>query len=319
MFHAEHFVPAIVYVQKCTSYPANLFFRWGLAVEISRAATGPPVRAFQTPALAKGARDCPERSRRDGAATLLVMPSGSTPGPSPTLIAKNATKMGHPATTTNNPYCARLCRKYREVPPCALAPSLGVRLLANFSKGVEMKTTKLLLICMCFVMIAPAVWGQTANSPAKPGILGFLDPATGAFRPVPAAAEQDSDAPATTTFTGTVTLTLTITLKTTGLTSITCTETVSVLDALTTGARIFSESNSVLATGTGTTRTCKLSIPYSWGLTTQASDNMTTGYSVVGTTGTTGLPQRTSTLSPLDTRKVPANGATTALTASVTL
>jgi hypothetical protein len=111
-------------------------------------------------------------------------------------------------------------------------------------------------------------------------------------------------------------VTLTITLKTTGLTKITCSEEVSVFDG-TTSPRIFAESNAVAATGSGTTRTCKLSIPYSWGLTTQASDSMTTSYSVIGT-GTT-LPERTSTLSPLDTRKVPANGTTTALTAAVTL
>jgi hypothetical protein len=182
-----------------------------------------------------------------------------------------------------------------------------------------MRITKLLLICLCCVMVAPAVWGQAGNGRAQSGILGYLDPHTGAFRPVPSAAQEDADVPAITTFTGTVTVTLTITLKTTGLTNITCTEELSVLDAITTSVRIFTESNSVLATGTGTTRTCKLSIPYSWGLTTQSSDNMTTTYSVVGTTGTTLLPERTSSLSPLDTRKVPASGATTALTAAVTL
>jgi hypothetical protein len=177
-----------------------------------------------------------------------------------------------------------------------------------------MRITKLLLICMCCVMVAPAVWAQTANSQAKPGILGYLDPHTGAFRPVPSAAEEDSALAAPTTFTGTVTVTLTITLKTTGLTNITCLEELSVTD----GTSFFAESNSVTATGTGTTRTCKLSIPYSWLLTNQASDNMSTSYTVVGTTGTT-LPQRSSSHFPLDTRKVPANGAITNLTAAVTL
>jgi len=179
-----------------------------------------------------------------------------------------------------------------------------------------MRITKLWLICICCVMVGTAVWGQAANGPAKPGILGYLDPHTGAFRPVPSATEEGPDlAAASTTFTGTITLTLTITLKTTTLTNITCSEEVSVFDA---GSRFFGESNSVVATGTGTTRTCKLSIPYSWGLTTQTSDSMTTSYSVGGVTGTT-LPQRSSTLTPLDTRKVPANGAITALTAAVTL
>jgi hypothetical protein len=93
---------------------------------------------------------------------------------------------------------------------------------------------------------------------------------------------------------------------------------VSVFDG-TTSPVIFGETDTVAATGTGSTRTCKLTIPYAWSLTTQSTDNMTTGYSVFATTGATGLPQRTASRSPLDTRKVPANGATTALTAAVTI
>jgi len=197
----------------------------------------------------------------------------------------------------------------------------GVQLIYKSLKGDEMRITKLLLICVCCVMVAPAVWGQTANGPAKPGILGFLDPHTGAFRPVPSAAEEGPDAAALTTFGGTITVTLTITLKTTSLTNITCSGDVSVLDATSTPSpRFFTEANNVAASGTGTTRTCKLSIPYAWALATQSTDNMTTSYTVLGSTGTVGgLPQRLSALTPLDTRKVPANGATTALTAAVTL
>lgn len=183
-----------------------------------------------------------------------------------------------------------------------------------------MRITKLLLICMCCFMVASEVWGQTTASQANPGILGYFDPHTGAFRPVPLAGEEGPDVAALTTFGGTINLTITITLKTTSLTTVTCVEEVSVFDgAATTTPRVFSESNTVAATGTGTTRTCKLSIPYSWGLTTPTSDSMTTSYSVFGSAGTTGLSQRTSSLSPLDTRKVPANGAITALTAPVTL
>ena len=182
-----------------------------------------------------------------------------------------------------------------------------------------MRLTKLVLICMCCVMVAPTVWAQTATTQAKPGILGYLDPHTGAFRPVPAAAEEATEAPAVTTVTGTVTVTLTITLKTAGLTNVTCIETVSVFDASTTSPSSFDETNSVAATGTGTTRTCKLSIPYSWGLATASTDSMSTSYEVFGATGTAGLPSRSSFHIPLDTRKVPANGAITALTANVTL
>ena len=67
-------------------------------------------------------------------------------------------------------------------------------LIYKFREEAKMRITKLVLICVCCVMVAPGVWGQTANSPAKPGILGFLDPHTGAFRPVPTAAEEGPDA-----------------------------------------------------------------------------------------------------------------------------
>jgi hypothetical protein len=181
-----------------------------------------------------------------------------------------------------------------------------------------MKITKLVLICMPCVMVAPAVWGQTANSHSRPGILGYLDPHTGAFRPIPLAAEEDAELPAATTFTGTINVTLTITPKTNSLTNITCSEETSVVDG-TTSPHFFREANIVAATGSGTTRTCKLSIPYSWGLITASTDSMTTSYEVFGATGTAGLPTRSSFHLPLDTRKVPANGSITALTANVTL
>ena len=178
-----------------------------------------------------------------------------------------------------------------------------------------MRITKQLFFCICCLGIAaPAAWGQVANGQATPGILGYLDPRTGAFRPVPPAAEDDASLPAATVVAGTVTLTITITVKTPGLTNFNCNAEVSVLDGTTTR---FFESGAVAATGTGSTRTCKLSIPYSWSLTSQATDTMTTNYIVIGIPGTAGFLQRTSERTPLDSRKVPANGAITALTAAV--
>jgi hypothetical protein len=184
-----------------------------------------------------------------------------------------------------------------------------------------MKFTNLFLICMCCVMVAPAAWGQAANNAAKPGILGYLDPKTGAFRPVPAATDEIVDPAAFTTFTGTITVTLTITVKSTTLTVFTCTAEVSVEDNITNGPRNYSESATATATGTGTTRTCKLTIPYAWSLATHANDMMSTSYVAFGSgASTTGADtSRSSSLFPLDTRLVPANGATTALTAAVTL
>jgi hypothetical protein len=178
-----------------------------------------------------------------------------------------------------------------------------------------MRITKLLLVSMCCLIAAPTAWSQQANNPAKAGRLGYLDPHTGVFRPILAAAEEDAELPAATPFTGTITVTLTITLKTTGLTNITCIADVAALDANTVALE---ESNTVAATGTGSTRTCKLTIPYAWSLATQSTDHMQTSYTVLGAAAT-GLPQRTSSRNPLDTRNIPGNGVTTALTAAVTL
>jgi hypothetical protein len=184
-----------------------------------------------------------------------------------------------------------------------------------------MNFKKLLLICMCCLMAVATAWGQAANAQAKPGILGYFDPQTGAFRPLPQAPADDAELPpAATVFTGTINVTITVTLKTTTITTVTCSIGTDTNDAITTATPIFySESNSVTATGTGTTRTCKLSIPYAWSLATQATDTMTTAYTVLGGATTVGAPTRTASRSPLDTRKVPANGAVTTLTAAVTL
>jgi hypothetical protein len=178
-----------------------------------------------------------------------------------------------------------------------------------------MRSTKVFLFCFCWLIAAvSAALGQAANSQAKPGILGYLDPHTGAFRPFTPAEQDDAEPAAAMTVTGTISVTITITVKTTSLTNFTCSIEVSTSD----GGALIAESNTVAATGTGSTRTCKLSIPYSWSLTTQSSDTMSTTYSVLGSTGTNGLPQRSSSRSPLDSRKVPVTGTTTTLTAAVT-
>jgi hypothetical protein len=182
-----------------------------------------------------------------------------------------------------------------------------------------MRITKLLLICICCVLVAPALWGQNANSQAaKPGILGYLDPKTGAFRPVPMATDEELDPTTFTTFTGTITTTITITVKSTGLTTIGCSLEADVEDNITTAFRSYDESVSAVATGSGSTRTCKLTIPYSWSLATQPSDNINVSYLVFGGTATN-VTARTTALSPLATKKVPSSGTTTTLTAAVTL
>ena len=185
-----------------------------------------------------------------------------------------------------------------------------------------MRITKLLLICICCLMAVPGAWGQSANSQAGPGILGYLDPHTGAFRPIPPPVDEAAAAlaPAAPPVGGTLSLIITVTVKSAGINTVVCTAQLSADDIFTAGQRFFDESNSVTATGTGPTRMCKLSIPYSWSLVAQTTDNMTTSYAVVGSaSATNALPNRTSGLNPFDTRKVPANGTTTTLTAAVTI
>jgi hypothetical protein len=183
-----------------------------------------------------------------------------------------------------------------------------------------MRIAKVLLICLGCLIAVPAVWGQAANSQAKSGILGFLDPQTGAFRPAPQAVAAEGEEPALTTYTGTIDVTLTITVKSSGLTNFTCTATTFVMDNLTGGSPVtYTETNTVAATGSGSTRTCTLAIPYSWALATASSDAMSTSYTVQGTTGASGLPQRMASRDPLDSRRVPSSGATTHLSATVIL
>src|SRR5438034_8398924 len=97
-------------------------------------------------------------------------------------------------------------------------------------KGAKMKITKLFLVCTCCLLAAPIAWGQATNEPAKPGILGYLDPQTGAFRPAHPPV-QDFQLSAVPMYAGTITLTITITVKTSSLTNISCTAHAHVDDA----------------------------------------------------------------------------------------
>ena len=181
-----------------------------------------------------------------------------------------------------------------------------------------MQVAKLFLTCLCCLTLALASWGQSPKPAARSGILGYLDPQTGAFRPVPSGTELAPDPSTHTTFGGTITLTLTVTLKTTSISTVSCTANVEVLDDEDVSSRAYLESAGAAGTGSGATRTCTVSVPYSWVLATQGSDMMRISYFVFGNSSTLGI-SRNSQLSPLETIKVPANGAITAISAAVTL
>ena len=149
-----------------------------------------------------------------------------------------------------------------------------------------MKAKKLFWVCVCCPIAAVMAWGQVTN--ARP-------------------AAQEFQLSALPTYTGTVYVTLTITVKTASLTSISCTAHVFVDDAAGSGAK-HNEYDTVAASGTGTTRTCSLKIPYAWSLGGQPYDYMYSDYSVSGMAGTTsGLPKRTVSVDLFDSRSVPPN------------
>jgi hypothetical protein len=183
-----------------------------------------------------------------------------------------------------------------------------------------MKIWNLIFVCSCFVGLTQSVWSQKANEPAKPGILGYLDPRTGAFRPVAQnPAENEVTEPITPT-TGKFVFHFTITIASTNLGSdtIVCAADAAVFES----ANLFSvtESATVKATVTGSTATCTVTIPYSWPLKTASTDTVSLNFEVlaVGGTSTGGQPTRNSSQS-LPTIKVPANGATTTETLASTI
>jgi hypothetical protein len=181
-----------------------------------------------------------------------------------------------------------------------------------------MKTWSIILACACSIALAQPLWSQKADE-AKPGVLGYLDPATGVFRPiVPAQTLEDEIAPPVAATTGKLVYNFTFTIASTGLgtDTITCSANASVFEA--TSAFSGTETATVKATVKGTTATCSVTIPYSWALKAATTDSVSLSYQVLATPTAAGLPARISTQS-LPTIKVPASGATTTETIASTI
>jgi hypothetical protein len=85
-----------------------------------------------------------------------------------------------------------------------------------------------------------------------------------------------------------------------------------VVDALTSSPRSHGESATAAATGSGTTRTCKVTRPYAWALANPSQrqyDDQLLRYWGWFSFRAGSEEQYSLSLSLLDTRKVPANGA----------
>jgi hypothetical protein len=134
---------------------------------------------------------------------------------------------------------------------------------------------------------------------------------------MPSLPESD-DLPPVTPTTGRFVVNLTVTLTTTfGMgETYSCAVTATAFDIATSLA--FVDSYQITATKTGTTLTCNMTLPYSWALTSPASDKAMVTYSVNAVNGTNGLPIRLAQHGVANI-KVPANGTTTTYTLSTAI
>jgi hypothetical protein len=116
---------------------------------------------------------------------------------------------------------------------------------------------------------------QTANAPFQKKIFGFQD-SRGNFHPLRHSPDLTENPAVTTTYSGTIEVTVTITLKTAlpkgdsvacsvGAVANSDSETNPLLDVA------YDESATSLASVSGSTATCKVSIPYSWVLLTPST------------------------------------------------
>jgi hypothetical protein len=187
---------------------------------------------------------------------------------------------------------------------------------------VNHKLSTYFLMFACFLGMNVSLWGQSAA--AKHGIRGYLDPQTGAFHTMPHPDLQDgAEPPATTTFTGKIVVTFTITVSSTiaSTTKIGCALDADVED-LGTGNFISESAASAVVRGSGTTVTCKTTIPYSWNLATQSTDMVNMSYSLTSpvaiATAAGEFPLRSSSQS-IPAIKVPASGTTTTIAIAATM
>jgi hypothetical protein len=156
-----------------------------------------------------------------------------------------------------------------------------------------MTTAKRFLICLGCILAGSAIWAQPA--------------------------EENPNATSTPT-TGTVTITLTVTVATAGVKAMYCSGIVTANDGSPTSPSFtsFDVSTTVAGPVTGATRTCTISVPYSFPLATASTDRLSISYTVSATTGASPLG-RNFTQSPLATLPMPANGTKTSKSASVTI
>jgi hypothetical protein len=183
-----------------------------------------------------------------------------------------------------------------------------------------MKSIRTLALAGLALGLAGSALAQ--QTPPAKGIPGYLNPKTHTFsaRVRPSAAP---DATTVKTYTGTLKFEYTIKLDTPVASgqALYCEAAADVED--TTGDEFYEEEAASTAKVSGTTATCTVNIPYSWGLADESADTIGLSYDlVIFPTSTTTLDyyyavrEHTSGLPAL---KVPTSGATTVIPVAATI
>jgi len=193
---------------------------------------------------------------------------------------------------------------------------------------MQIRRTILPLVAVLVLGLAPLGFGQLAAPRTPHRTLGYYDPATGAFEPLRPA--EEVDATAVTPTTGDLVLKFTLTVKATipknGV--IGCTAEATVSDS--SGFSADEHASGVATLVSGTTYSCTATIHYSWLLSSPTADKiyitststLEYGYEVTATNGTGTVVEAVSargSTQPVAAISVPANGATTTESVSMTL
>lgn len=185
-----------------------------------------------------------------------------------------------------------------------------------------------LAVCLALVFV-PCSFAQLGAPGLLPHrTLGYYDSDTGLFEPL-RPATQDAETPAVTPTTGTLVFNLTITLKSALPKNaiLICSAQGAVIE---TGFSTTEDGLGIAKLESGSTYSCSVSMPYSWPLATPTKDKIILSYKaetlealqVTAENGTavsvTSTAGRASSQVPAQI-VVPANGATTTETVSITL
>ncbi len=143
-----------------------------------------------------------------------------------------------------------------------------------------MNCSRMILLCVCFAGLTPFLWSQNGNHVSRndhpAGVLGYLDPQTGAFRPVHRHAGKGRDGlePGTVTITGKFVFNFTITLDSAVPSgdAVGCAAGAQTYDE--TRETDLDESGFAQATITGSTASCTVSLPYSWLMASPSEDTV---------------------------------------------